>query len=171
MKINFARFNTVLLLLAVVIVAGCATGKKKGKEATTFRVHLETSAKAPNDRSVSVEIGREGMFNILVDSQPFLDEGQVAKATVVKAMGGFQLMIEFNRQGSWILEQYTTAARGQRMAIYSQFGQARWLGAPRITHTIKDGVLTFTPDVSMEEAERIVKGLNTIAKEAQKNNP
>ena len=39
----------------------------------------------------------------------------------------------------------------------------RWLGAPRVTHRIKDGVLIFTPDTDREEAEQIVLGLNNLA--------
>jgi hypothetical protein len=36
---------------------------------------------------------------------------------------------------------------------------------------ISDGVLVFTPDASREEADRIVLGLNNVAKEAQKGVP
>jgi hypothetical protein len=85
-------------------------------------------------------------------------------------MGGFQVMIQFDRQGTWLLEQYSVAARGKRVAIFSQFGEARWLAAPVLARRIADGLFVFTPDATRAEAERIVRGLVTVAKKAQKNN-
>jgi len=45
----------------------------------------------------------------------------------------------------------------------------RWLAVPSITQRINDGVLTFTPDCSREEADELVAGLNVVAKKTQKN--
>ncbi len=169
MKINLLRFNTVLLLVIMALAAGCQSLKKK--DATTLRLHLEAAPRETIDETLNADIGREAMFSMKVKKEVFLDEGDVMKAATVNAAGGFQIMIQFNRHGSWILENFTTTYRGQRMGIYSEFGQARWLAAPTITRTIKDGVLVFTADVTKEEAERIVKGLNNVAKVMQKNNP
>lgn len=170
MKINFIRFNIVLLSFLLALSTGCQSMKKKN--ASTFRIHIEASDHDPTGRTMPIEVGRDGMIQMYVEKQPFLDEGHVAKASVVRAMGAFQIMVEFNRQGTWVLEQYTTASRGRRMAIFTGFGkETRWLAAPRITKTIKDGVLVFTADATMEEAQRIVKGLNDVAKKLQKNNP
>jgi hypothetical protein len=70
-----------------------------------------------------------------------------------------------------LLEQYTASNPGKRVAIFSQFGkkldQARWLAAPVIYRRISDGVLTFTPDTDLKEAEEIELGLNNHAKETQ----
>ena len=63
---------------------------------------------------------------------------------------------------------YTSQYKGQHIAVFSQFGDARWLAAPQITQQISDGVFVFTPDATMEESERIVRGLNNIAKEIKK---
>jgi hypothetical protein len=90
---------------------------------------------------------------------------------VIEALGSFQIMVQFDRRGTWLLEQYTTAHRGRRIGIFSQFGDARWLAAPMMNKRISDGVLVFTPDASREEADRIVLGLNNVAKEAQKGVP
>ena len=44
-----------------------------------------------------------------------------------------------------------------------------WLAAPLIRRPIADGVLTFTPDASREEAEKIVKGLNNVTEKIKKD--
>ncbi len=168
MKICFVGFNIVLLLMIAIGGLGCKTLKKN---ATTFRLHLEV--KNPDRMGIgqSVSIGKSEMFSLLVEKEPFLDEGHVVSASVVKALGGYSLMVQFDRRGSWILEQYSTAERGKRVAVFSQFGDARWLAAPVLTRTIKDGTFTFTPDATLEETERLAKGLNNVAKKLQKNNP
>jgi len=73
-------------------------------------------------------------------------------------------MIQFNKHGTLVLDMVTTGNRGSRVAVHSQFGDSRWLAAPRITGRIANGIFTFTPDATREESERIVRGLNNIAK-------
>ncbi len=169
MKTYRVWFNIVLCL--GVLLAGTACQGLKKKDASTLYLHLEAPTPDLTGRSMAVEIGENGMFTLNVEKDPFLTAGHVAKASVVKAMGTFEIMLEFDRNGTWTLEQYTTANRGRRVAILSQFGKARWLAAPRITKTISNGVFVFTPDCTREEADRLVKGLNSVAKEMQKNNP
>jgi hypothetical protein len=70
--------------------------------------------------------------------------------------------------GGWLLEQYTTANKGKHLAISAEFGEMRWLAAPKITQRLGEGRLVFTPDATREEAERIVDGVNRVAKRAQK---
>ena len=43
----------------------------------------------------------------------------------------------------------------------------RWLMAPLITSRINNGLLSFTPDMSRDEATLFVQGLNNVAKEFQ----
>jgi len=161
-------FNSYLVLGAVLLSClGCKALKKK--DATTLRLHQEVASDT-SGRSSPVPIYRENPIFVNVEKDPFLTEGFVAKASVIDALGGFQIMIQFDRRGTWLLEQYTTAHRGKRIAIFSHFGVERWLGAPLTNKRIADGVLVFTPDANREEAERIVLGLNNVAKEAQKGN-
>ncbi len=169
MKICVIPFNIVLMILIAAGGMGCKSMNKK--PATTLRFHLEMNNSDRTGNGQAVSIGKSEMFNLVVQKDAFLDEGHVMQASVVSAMGGFAVMVQFNRQGTWILEQYTTAARGMHIGIFSQFGEARWIAAPVITHTIKDGQFVFTPDTTREEAQRLVKGLNEVAKSAQKNNP
>ena len=71
-----------------------------------------------------------------------------------------------------MLEQYSAANPGKHFAIFGQWGEkladGRWLAAPLITHRIADGMLSFTPDMSREEADRLVLGLNNVAKKILK---
>jgi preprotein translocase subunit SecD len=169
MASRVVRFNSYLLLTLVALCAvGCKSMKKK--DATTFRLHQEVNPDGGN-RSSAVPVYRASPLYVNVENAPFITEAHIAKASVIEALGSFQIMVQFDRRGTWLLEQYTSAHRGRRIGIFSQFGDARWLAAPVMNKRISDGALVFTPDASREEADRIVLGLNNVAKEAQKGVP
>ncbi|HKQ38010.1 MAG TPA: hypothetical protein VJ063_08025 [Verrucomicrobiae bacterium] len=167
MKIGFWAFNTYLLLLTG-LMAGCQTDPKK-KELSTFRMHIETNPDSTG-KSSPVTIGRSEPFPVNVENVPFITESHVENAAVIDALGGFQIMVQLNRQGTWLLEQYSLASRDKRAAIFSNFGSPRWLAAPKLSRKISDGVLVFTPDCTREEAERIVRGVNNLVKQIKKGN-
>src|SRR5687768_10508404 len=164
MKIGFRAFNTYLILLATLAL-GCQSIWKK-KEFSTFRMHIETNADGGNNGPVT--IGRSEPFAVNIEKASFISEYHVENAAVVDSLGGFQIMVQLNRQGTWLLEQYSTAAREKRAAIFSNWGEPRWLAAPKLSRRITDGVVVFTPDATREEADRIVRGLNTLVKEIKK---
>ena len=166
MRTPVSRFNTYLFAAVVALIAtsGCKSLGGK-KEASTLRLHMEVNP--GSEGSAPVPIYRENPVYVNVEKEAFLNEGSIAKASVVEVMGGFSIFVQFDRRGTWLLEQYTTANRGRRIGIMSQFGQVRWLAAPKISKPITDGTLVFTPDATREEAERIVRGLNNVAKKMQ----
>jgi preprotein translocase subunit SecD len=132
-----------------------------------LRLHLEarrdgTKANEP------VPIYREKPVWVNVELTPFLTEGNIASAKVVDAVGGFVLRIQFDHAGTSLFEQATTGNHGKKIAVFCQFGEKlkdyRWLAAPVITQRSSDGVFTFTPDATREEAEEIADGLNNVAK-------
>jgi len=167
MKIGFWTFNTYLLLLAA-FVGGCqSTGKKK--EYSTFRVHIETNPD-PTGHTMPVTIRRSEPFIVNIEKTPFITEYHVEKASVIDGLGGFQIMVQLNRQGTWLLEQYSLASREKCAVIFSNFGEPRWLAAPKLVRKNSEGVLVFTPDCTREEADRIVRGLNNLVKEIKKGN-
>jgi preprotein translocase subunit SecD len=159
-----ARFNIYFLSILMLLCFGCKTSeeKKRNKEATTLRLHIETNQDGSN-RNSGISVFRDVPTLVNIELDPFLNEGDVEMAAVVPAMGGYAIRIQFNKRGAWILENTTTSYKGRRIAIFSQFGDARWLGAPVISQRITNGTLMFTPDASLEEAERIVRGLNNVA--------
>lgn len=168
------RFNLYLLLaLTTAIGFGCRTEKnEKKKELATLRIHVESSAESLSG-SIKVPIYRANPVELEVDKEPFLTEAHVASAQVVDVLGGFDLQVHLNRQGTWLLQQYSATNRGKHYAIFSQFGEkgkeSRWLAAPEFTRLISDGVIQFTPDASREECEEIAQGLNNIAKKNDAN--
>lgn len=168
------RFNLYLLLaLAAVLAGGCRTHKHdKNKDLATLRVHLESTID-DTSRTKKVPIYRASPVDLTVDQEPFLTEAHVASAKVVDVLGGFDLQIQLNRQGSWLLQEFSASNPGKHYAIFTQFGEkgkeSRWLSAPIFSRIISSGIIEFTPDASREEAEEIAKGLNNIAKKNESN--
>lgn len=172
MMFRLRGFNLNLLLVAVLASAsacGCGTTveRKQKKEMTLLRLHLETSSdKVPYTSNVSVL--RASPIQMVIHNQSFLDERSIIEAALVDLGHGFAIQLQFDQRGRFHLETITQAARGQRIAIFSEFGEMRWLAAVKIVQTVTDGILTFTPDASREEAERIVRGLNNFKRRQNK---
>ena len=170
MKPRVGGFNTILWLVALAgLAAGCQTDKTyesneqdTAKQLTSIRFHIQTSAD-PTGRSVEVPVFRSRPVLMTIDPSPILTEQNVTKAEVVDEVGGFSIQVEFERKGKWLLERYTVDNMRRHIVIFASFGQERWLAAPVIQKVISDGKLTFTPDATREEADRIVRGLNNTA--------
>jgi preprotein translocase subunit SecD len=174
MMIRVLRFNIYLLLgLMIGIAPGCKSSKPKDpnkyskKDEASLRLYLEVNPDG-SESNGPISVGRQSPFELNVQKTPFLTEFQIEKAAVVDGLGGYSISVQFNNQGSMLLEQYTTGSKGKHMAISAEFGQLRWIAAPVITKRIGDGLLVFTPDTSREEAERIVSGLNRVAELVRK---
>jgi hypothetical protein len=178
MIIRAVRFNLYFWGIALALCgAGCASSKnKEEKLPATLRLHMETNP-LPGDRSEEVLVLRAAPMPITIEKAPFLNESQIAEAAVVDTPEGFVLLVQFNRQGTWLLEQYSAANSHRRVAIRSQFRIStnvfdRWLAAPMVRGRISDGLISFTPDADRSEAEVIARGLNNVAKKVQpKNDP
>jgi hypothetical protein len=163
-------FNTNLWLLALLgLAAGCQTEgtyesneKNTAKQLTSIRFHIQTSADGTG-RSLEVPVFRSRPVLLTIDRNAFLSEENVTKAEIVDELGGFSIQVALDTQGKWLLEKYTVDNMGRRIVIFANFGQSRWLAAPVIRKVISDGKLTFIPDASREETDRIVRGLNNAA--------
>lgn len=177
MIIGRNRFNIYLLpLLTAALLCGCRThnnaeGKEK-KEMATLRVHLEASADDAFG-GAKAQIYRADPVELTVEKDPFLTEAHVESAEVVNVLGGFDLRVKLNTEGSWLLQTYSASNPGKHYAIFSQFGEksnkGRWLAAPMFGRVMSDGILQFTPDASHEESEQIARGLNNMAKKFENN--
>lgn len=174
MKSRWRVFNFFLVLAAVALLSGCSTSeeRKRKKEISAVRVHLE--ADSTGDRSSAISVLRSAPVSINVEAEPILTEHNLRNATVLTQPDGtFAIQLELDRRGGWILERSTVTHRGKHMAIFSYFGESRWLAAPLITGKNSTSRLTFTPDATKEEADRIVRGLNNAVRklERQENWP
>jgi len=167
------RFNIYFtVFIAAALACGCSSEKTKRKrELSTMHIHVEANNDGSN-LAESVPIYRDQPFMLTVQTEPFVTEADILEAKVFDALGGFEMSIRFDRQGTWLLNQYTVANFGKHLALYSQWppkpgeklNSGRWIAAPKITTHITDGVIIFTPDATREEAEQIALGLNNVAK-------
>ena len=167
MKSRAFLFNGFLVVTAFVFFAGCATSeeRKHKHEFSNIRVHVESDSQA--DQTSAITVIRSAPVHFNIDREPVLDEHSVIAASVADELGGFVIDVQFNRQGSWILERTTVVHKGKRLAIHSNFGQERWLAAQVISGKNSTGHLVFTPDCTREEAERMVRGLNNTVHKLQ----
>jgi preprotein translocase subunit SecD len=165
MKTGRTYINIILLLAGVV--AGCQSSKDKNKEFSLVKLHAESSDSG-SDFTKSVPIYRASPTYVTVDNNAFLDENDLVRASLVEE-NGFDIQLQFNEHGVLLLENITRSNQGRRIAIFCDFGKsARWLAAPVFNKPVTDGIITFTPDATREEAERIVRGLNNEVKELKK---
>lgn len=171
MLIRAMRYNTYLLLLALLVSAGCQSPEtKQKKQVAVLRVHLEVF---PDSTGLNepVSVCRASPIVVTINKSPFVTEAEVIGAKVVEDPGGFALQIQLDRRGTQLLELYTASYPGKHLAIFSRFGEklgkSRWLAAPVISRRISNGLLVFTPDTDREEAAQIELGLNNLARKTQ----
>lgn len=166
MKIRTVAFN--IYLLAAIILAGCKSPQEKRdakqsseqkKQLSTIRFHLEATGDS-SERAGGVPILRASPMYVNIVRESFLDERDVVSANLNDHMGSFVIQIQLDEHGTFVLDNLSAANKGKRIAIMCEFGDRRWLAAPIISRRMSDGMITFTPDATREEAERIVRGLN-----------
>jgi preprotein translocase subunit SecD len=170
MKVLTGHFNIYLVMAILLgLACGCQTSKKNLTAA--LRVHIEASPDLP-DTSLQISVVRSDPVLMTIKREPFLTEANVIQAKIINAQGGFAIEVKFDENGSWLIEQYSAANPGRHFAIFCQWGktvaEGRWLAAPFISRRISNGTLTFTPDCSREEADKLVPGLNETAKQIRK---
>ncbi len=158
----------LMLLAASALAQEKTKGKeKKPKDPEFLRVYFE-SPRDTTSRAMEARVGRSSPMVITVEKLPILSESHIKIVEVVSGEGGSSLRITFNRMGRRLLENYTATGIGRRLVLQTQFDEeARWLGAPRITRRISDGILLFAPDATPEELDRLVRG---VTKWVKKNN-
>jgi len=165
------RFNLYLMLAATLaLLGGCQTHRPKGPVAA-LRVHIQTNPNALGT-SQTVSVVRSNPVLVTIASNPVLTEANVVAARVINTPGGYAIEIQFDENGTWLLEQYSASNPGGHFVIFGQWGDkladGRWLAAPLITRRIASGLLAFTPDASRTEADRLVLGLNNVAAQIRK---
>lgn len=165
MKFDPHRFNCYLAVAVCLLwSAGCVSPEEKAKrqEASTIKLHVQMDFDT-GEKTDLIQVYRAKPVVYRIEKVPFLDESHLVDAAVVDTLGGFAIQVKFDFHGSLALESISTTHRNKNIAIYSLFTEGRWLAAPMLNSRITDGTLTFTPDATREEAERIVRGLNNVA--------
>jgi hypothetical protein len=172
MMIRLNRFNIYLTALVAGLLVSCETtgsktSGKKGAEASTFRIYLE-SRREMLDQTKEVSVYREHPEKLLIFKNPVIDERHLEKVEVIDTKEGFLLVVRMNAEGKLLLQNLSLSERGKRIVIESLFTELRYLGAPYLTRNIPDGILVFQPDATRAEAERITRGINNLIKELNK---
>ena len=177
MKVYPSGFNIYLALFAAVaLLAGCQTHKtavKEDKQVSALRVYIESNPDTAG-MSQTVSVLRSDPVSVTIMHDPILSESQIVAARVLDAPAGagFAVEVKLADMPTLLLEQYSAANPGRHFVIWGQWGDkvkaTRWLAAPLITHRITDGIMSFTPDMSRDDAYRLVLGLNNLAKKTAK---
>ncbi|MEI9864515.1 MAG: hypothetical protein WDN00_08175 [Limisphaerales bacterium] len=162
--------------MTLAVACGCQTEKKKKSEAkkdvvAALRIHVQADPSVGGSDTVSVL--RSTPVSVAVGHDPVLTEANVNTAEVIDTPGGFAVEVHFDDTGALMLEQYSAANPGRHFVIFGQWGDklvnGRWLAAPLITRRISNGVLAFTPDITRQEAEQLVLGLNNVSIKVHKS--
>jgi preprotein translocase subunit SecD len=164
------NINAIFCALALVsLLSACKTTeeKKKAKEQTLIKIHLETVADNKSDQT-DVPVFRQRPTYVHIDTKELLNNNDIVNASVVDVQGGFGIRFAFNDHGARVLENITARHHGKRLVIYAAWPEVRWLGAPLITHRLGKGELVFTPDATREESELIVRGVNNLSTKLNK---
>ncbi|HEX3628046.1 MAG TPA: hypothetical protein VH280_21760 [Verrucomicrobiae bacterium] len=176
MRVYPSRFNLFLLLAALLsLLAGCASWGHKDEPTSALGVFVSvapgTSGSPGGTETVSVL--RSDPVQVTVDKQPILTEQNIVAAKVIDTPDAPAIEIRFDAMGTVVLEQYSATNPGGHFVIFGKWGKdlknSRWLMAPLITGRMKEGILSFTPDMSRDEANEFVLGLNNVAKTFQTN--
>jgi hypothetical protein len=174
MNFYAGRFNLYLLALLAGAVAftGCSTFHKKKKDEPlgAVRLHIENTANAEGEGE-TVSVLRADPVLITISKDPVLTEQNLLRAQLIETPGGFSIELKFDETGAWTLEQFSAAYSGKHFVIFAQWGDklkdGRWVAAPLITGRNASSLMAFTPDMSHDEAQKWVTGLNNMAKKIQ----
>ena len=175
MKVYPLRFNLFLALSVLLApLCGCSVFGHKNEPVASLRVCIEMQPNSPGpaNPTQTVSVLRSNPVQVTIDKDPILTEANVIAAKVINTPESPAIDIRFDDNGTWILEQYSASNPGRHLAIYAQWGKKklknnRWIAAPLITGRINNGILSFTPDMSLIEANDFVQGLNDVAKQFQ----
>jgi hypothetical protein len=176
MRVYTLRFNLFLLLTALLpLLGGCGTLGMGHKNELTSALRIFVSV-GPGTRgspsgTETVSVLRSDPVQVTIDKTPVLSEGDVVAAKIIDTPDAPGIELRFSPMGTVVLEQYSATNPGGHFVIYGQWGKklknGRWLMAPLITGRINNGLLSFTPDMTRDEATEFVKGLNNVAKQFQ----
>jgi len=136
-----------------------------------LRIHMEST---PNDAGTTqtISVLRSAPVLVTILKDPVFTETSLASASVIETEGGFALQLQFDESSALLLEQYSAINQGRHFVLFAQWGdklsEGRWIAAPLISRRIANGTLTFTPDMTREEADKLVIGINNAIRQFQK---
>lgn len=165
--INIYLLGVALLMVAVV---GCESKEEKQKKSAMIQLHLEVDGDVVR-RSSEVPIIRSTPVMINLAEDVIVPDYYMESARMVETPeGGYAIRLKYDLQGTWTLRNVTAVNIGKHIGVYAAFHpDTRWLAAPVINKAITNGVFSFIPDASREEARRIVDGVNYSIEQRKKD--
>jgi hypothetical protein len=175
MRVYTLRFNLFLLLAAwLPFLGGCSSWSHKNEPTSTLRIFVSIApdtAMGGKDSTETVSVLRADPVQVTIDKTPILTESDLIAAKIIDTPAAPGIELRFSPMGTVVLEQYSATNPGGHFVVFGQWGKklknSRWLMAPLITGRINDGLLSFTPDMTRDEATQFVLGLNNVAKQFQ----
>jgi preprotein translocase subunit SecD len=150
-----------LVFAALLAVGGCkSTAKHKY---TSLRVYLQTPSMLPESQRATVVLTNPPL-SVVVKRLPELTEIDLNKAEAAKSGTRNQLVLNFDRRGQWIIQNFTTERRGE---LYILTLNHVAVAAPVIRETITDGKLVVDLDLTDEEVKKLAEGLNRASLKAR----
>lgn len=123
-------------------------------------MHLPANDSIPASRRVSIVL-RTPALSLQINSIPVLREADLDGAELTGEGEDFQMRLLFNTHGTIELDRVSNNNRDELLVV---FINDKPVAAPQLKRRIVDGILEFTPDLTREEAEKLVEGLRaTIA--------
>jgi hypothetical protein len=178
MRVYTLRFNLFLSLAALApLLAGCGSLLllgHKNEPTSAVAIYMSVPPGAiQTGGTETISVLRSDPVQVTIDKQPVLTEQNLVAAKVIDTPEAPAIELKFDPMGTVVLEQCSATNPGGHFAVYGAWGKnlknKRWLMAPLITGRINDGILSFTPDMSRDEATNFVQGLNNVAKTFQSN--
>ena len=176
MRVYTLRFNLFLLLAALMpLLGGCGSLWHTNEPLSTVSIFVSVTPNSSPFKGATetVSVLRSDPVQVTIDKQPILTEGNIVAAKVISTPAAPGIELRFDAMGTVVLEQSSATNPGGHFVIFGRWGKdlksSRWLMAPLITTRINDGILSFTPDMSRDEAAQFVLGLNDVAKKFQTN--
>lgn len=164
-KITFLGHG--LILLCLIMLSGCSSTAKKPyekrsrnpeKQMGIMRIYLETHE--DGIRTQEVQVLRSSPFDVTVDRAPILSEAQMTQVRVVNNEFGFHIEVDFDKRGTWLLESYSATNVGRKFVVMTEFPEQIWMAAPIVRTRIGNGTFSFTPDATVDEANRMAMAVN-----------
>lgn len=165
MKSRVPRFNTYLAI-GLLLCAGCHTESSRisKEEFSTLRVFLEGNS-AEIAGQGTVQITRQ-KIPVTIEREPILTEGDLSRASVVDYPDGtFAIQVTFNDHGTLVLDMTTTAYRGKRLIVFSQFpkpGKVKKLGSAASDSMDSDTTAPILGNDSSENPDRTAAWLGAV---------
>lgn len=155
---------TILLATWLITLTGCALFNKK--EEVTLRIHEQAHAAMPESYAMKIPVPKDKSI-MTVHPVATLTEKDIISVARYETAFGSSLLIRFDPDGLIKLDELTMRLRGQSIYL---FINGRVIGTWLVDQRLSKGQLLIETDLTVDEANKIITDLNTLAKKLQNPN-